>query len=397
MKIILALLLLFMPLALYAAEDTHVTEAEALAHCQTEYGPASASVPSNYPGVGSPKCLRVAGTQAYSCHFEGFASCSYFGANAGDKHYWTNTNDCADRPPLQNMSSTSYTVCQNGCSYDMDDTRGISICVGEPGQPDAFCGADRWTPNGNTCSEGDKTGSFDPDKPVCTAIGMGWVECTKADGSTCASHTSGKRLCWAAGETGQRTTADGKQAGDRNANPADNAPPDNMENPQSEGGQTTTYNGNSTTTEYFSGTGGSPGQSNTGPGGRDPSNGGKGGDGDDEGEDEGSCDPEKEDCTGAGTASGEVGEYGASRAQTVGARYEQFKATAMASPLVSATAGFFQVSVSGSCPTFDAVSNDYFGTITFNFCEPWIQDFLSWGGIVFLMIACYAALKVAIG
>lgn len=311
--------------------------------------------------------------------------------------YWRSPDDdCSSRSPIANKWSTNFTFCDDGCQYAAADD--VSVCVGTPGEAGAFCGSASWTPTGQTCSNNDAPKDYDPESPVCSSIGMGWVECTKPDGSVCANHTSGTKLCWGKSDTGKRSTSDGKYGGDRNNDPSDNSPPDNMENPESNGGQKTTHNGYTTNTNYYTGTGGSAGQPNTGVGGRDPSQGNTGGSGGDGNEDgEGNCDPQSEDCTGAGTASGQVGEYGASRAQSIGARYEQFKAAAMASPLVSATSGFFQVSVSGSCPTFDAVSNDYFGTITFNFCEPWIQDFLSWGGIVFLMIACYAALKVAIG
>ena len=315
-------------------------------------------------------------------------------------HYWQLPDEamCASRSPISNKWSNALTFCQAGCQYSPNDSSGISVCVGEPGTQGAFCGSDTWSPTGHTCTSESDPKPYDPDKPVCSSVGMGWVECTKPDGSVCANHTSGTKLCWGKSDTGKRSTSDGKYGGDRNNDPSDNSPPDNMENPESNGGQKTTHNGNTTNTSYYTGSGVSAGQPNTGTGGRDPSQGNTGGsDGDGNEDGEGDCDAQAEDCTGAGTASGQVGEYGASRAQSIGARYEQFKAAAMASPLVSATAGFFQVSLSGSCPTFDAVSNDYFGTITFNFCEPWIQDFLSWGGIVFLMIACYAALKVAIG
>lgn len=197
---------------------------------------------------------------------------------------------CADAPPLgpNAISGTSGMMCSNGCKYrqKVDPAGDFSaVCLG--GGTSMFCAAKGWEPTGETCQADQfpPPKPYDPDKPVCATMAGGtYSECVRPDGRHCVTSAAGRTLCWGKGETGHRSTADGKEGGDRQESPKTNTPPSNMTNPRSAGSSTTTIDNRTYNSTTYNGDGSTGGQSNTGDGGKDDGAGGKDeGDGDIEG------------------------------------------------------------------------------------------------------------------
>lgn len=197
--------------------------------------------------------------------------------------------NCAAKPPLQNVlatrTSTSGAACIQGCFY----APGASSAGGlfqfnlqaRSGLQFVHEAATTWNPTGASCAQPDENKPYDPSKDTCVQQGT-LTQCVKPDGKFCVTATTGRRICWAPGETGQKTTQDGSLAGDRQKAPA--APSvTGIEGGESNTGQhavnNTTYNQDIKTGGTQSGSG----QSNTGDGGADDT------DGDGKNEDQGSA------------------------------------------------------------------------------------------------------------
>lgn len=179
-------------------------------------------------------------------------------------------------PPLGPQSSrTGNVVCKDGCQYQADVTNSPYINFGGP----TF--AKRWAATGNQCTNEAPPQPYDENQPVCHGVGnKGALECVYPDGKHCVRFASGLKQCWGPGETGERRSADGKEASDRKPAPGIPSPPSDMTDPVPHApspGTTTTINGNTYNTNSFSGTGGA-GQGNNGTGGNDPNDPDKDGD-----------------------------------------------------------------------------------------------------------------------
>lgn len=191
---------------------------------------------------------------------------------------------CADAPPLgpNAVSGTSGSMCSNGCKYrqKVDPAGDFSaLCMGSGAS--MFCAAKGWEPTGETC-EADQfppPKPYDPEKPVCATMAGGtFNECVRPDGRHCVTSAAGRTLCWGKGETGPRSTADGKEGADRQESPNTTSPPSNMKNPTPAGSSITTIDGRTYNSNTYNGDGSTGGQSNTGDGGKDDGPGGKDGD-----------------------------------------------------------------------------------------------------------------------
>lgn len=135
-------------------------------------------------------------------------------------------NQCGTKPSLNNVlavrTSTSGAACINGCFYKPSEsvqTGSFQFNLQSPGGLQfVHEGAAVWDPTGAQCGQADENKPYDPTKPVCTQQGS-LTQCVQPDGKFCATASTGKRICWNPGETGQKQTLDGSLAGDRQKAP----------------------------------------------------------------------------------------------------------------------------------------------------------------------------------
>lgn len=307
-------------------------------------------------------------------------------------------NPCQDAPDL----GPSAIVAENSngkrcapyesasCEYERA-TDGMSKSRVMGVMPNRKLFASGWTATGQECSGATAAEPYDPNKPICQAVGTnGAQECIDPNGRHCITFASGLRTCWESnlGEEGARQSADGTQGADTQIGnpPPANQPPPNMQNPQPQGPPSNTeINGTGRNTQIWGGSGtNGPGQPNTGTGGNDPgAPGGDGGDGEGEGEE-------------AGSPSSGLGDLYEGNGKTVGDVVGEFRTRMENAPIASAATGFLTVSVANSCPVWTVPATDYWNEMVLNYhCTGQLAESLALGGWVVLALAAWAAFRWA--
>lgn len=262
---------------------------QALSYCNADIQHA-ASQGSNTSGVICKDLdetqIGMVNTASGNCpNFNSIPRCSYY-------HTGAPPNECPNKPAIQNLlavvSSSSGAGCFQGCFYapaeevDVSTLHHFKLPAGLGFTPvQIHEGAKNWRPTGASCDQPSENKPYSPDKPVCVQQGS-LTQCVQPDGKFCVTATSGKRICWNPGETGQKTTQAGDLAGDRQVAPAVPSTT-GIEGGTSQTGQhgvnNVTYNQDIKT----GGTQSGPQQSNPGDGGADDT------DGDGKPEDKGSA------------------------------------------------------------------------------------------------------------
>jgi hypothetical protein len=120
--------------------------------------------------------------------------------------------ECQAKPRLENQTYMGSTIvakiAKDGCEYSPSGDS-VSLCLGEPPFAENACMSPK-----NWKATGEKSGtSMSPPSTVtsletCTAAGGGQTVCMKANGQLCATATTGRRLCWRPGETGEKVDQD---------------------------------------------------------------------------------------------------------------------------------------------------------------------------------------------
>lgn len=291
---------------------------------------------------------------------------------------------CESKPPLPAGSVRGASgACVDGCAYQQSSATGVDVCLGEG--PTMFCAASRWTPTGSTCTVEKPLGDFDPAKPTCVATGGGYSECVEPTGRKCVTGAQGGRYCFDPGQTGPRSNAQGTEGASNTPQGQEPVKPQNMPDATGTQGTTTTINNTTTTTTTWIGSGGTPGQSNTGPGGHDLN-----GPGTSDGSGEGEGD-------GPGDVGGGVGDLYEGTDKTLQTVFGDFQARVSQSTLISAGTGIFGgCSGGGSCPseTWTAAAWD----ISYDLgmlCAGVLASLVAFAGWVALAGMGYFAWKVA--
>lgn len=284
----------------HVSGTSHASREEAWTHCVSHIGTLGA--PYTDPGRTAPKCEQYGTTKGYQILWDtntsptattwggtsimfnwGVPECPT-GTTWNDAAKQCAPDSCATAPTLGSLASRGgANGCNAGCQYQQapagtQDKNPADVCMGSGASK--YCGASTWTPTGLACASGDvPLFPHDPNKDTCGTIpGSSYQECVKKDGTHCVTAPSGKSICWKPGETGPRTTNDGKDGGDRQVAPGIPTAPPNMTNPTPGPSTNTTINNTNYNTNVFTGTGTTPGQ---GPGT------GVDGDGDGDGEEDG--------------------------------------------------------------------------------------------------------------
>ena len=309
---------------------------------------------------------------------------------------WNATTHTCNAPcsttaaPVTSSSITGgFTMCSAGCQFEQNDA--VSVCLGTGAT--MYCSASSWRPTGQACTGTDKPkDTYDPTKPVCASMEGGSAsECVKPSGEHCVVGARGTTLCWSPGETGPRTTADGKEGATRTVAPEAPTPPPNMKAPVPDGSSNTKIGGTTYNTTNYNGGGTTGGQANVGGGGTD---GGAGGGTGGAGTGTGTGDADK---TGAGAPGGGPGDLYTVSGDTVASSYAEFRSRVEGAPIASAGSGFFTAPQGGGCPTWTLPATEWYATMTFDaHCGGAFGAILGYCGYLVLAAAAFAAFRIAI-
>lgn len=120
--------------------------------------------------------------------------------------------------------SLTQSRCVAGCEFKMDTTTDYSATEG-PGGESIYRGVMLYTGNSCTASPTSPDGTEDAQKTIppqeCVAVGTQTM-CKKPDGSFCATASTGRQICWRAGEVGEKS--DGPVLQVRNAGALPSSP-----------------------------------------------------------------------------------------------------------------------------------------------------------------------------
>lgn len=210
-----------------------------------------------------------------------------------DTHQCFSSQECLARnalPGYKNVGATTRSAgsqCVAGCEFKVSHGSGPTVSTSVIGQAGSLAITGIWEYTGNACAANlpDLTESDAQTKKEEECIPVGsQTMCQKANGQLCYQSSTGREICWEAGETGTKT--DGPVAQDRK--PGQVNPPDTKQLPNGEtgtktgdvittvttvtniGGGTTTIT--TTTTNYNGGSGANAGD---GDDGKDKGGGGK--------------------------------------------------------------------------------------------------------------------------
>lgn len=161
-------------------------------------------------------------------YFNAGSPCSNGGVWDDVSHTCFDAAVCLAKEPIQSAYVTAITssTCVDGCEFQAP---GDSVSVTFPDLPGSpsISNVSGWTPTGSACAAGAPAPTAS--KPQeCVLASDGQTFCLKADGSHCASASTGRQICWRPGETGEK--ADGpvlqvRQAGQTPQPPVTPPPP----------------------------------------------------------------------------------------------------------------------------------------------------------------------------
>ncbi|MDH5829712.1 hypothetical protein QFW80_04160 [Luteimonas sp. M1R5S18] len=371
-----------------AVNGGNCTRPEALAMCNEQrlaYSPnpnhtVCALATNSYIARTYPGGSWITGAPHHRYQFYWSNECP--AGSAWDPATNTCTRGCATKPSLPNRAFPGTGgACVEGCAYSVvfdPSTPGASGTLEIGGT------AYHWgtlAPTGAECSTTTEVREHNPNRSTCVATGGGFSECVEPSGRHCVTGAQGGRYCWEPGQTGPRSNSQGTEGATRTPEGETPRKPPNMPDATGTTGATTTINNTTTTTTTYTGSGGTPGQGETGEGGRDgPGSGDGTGDGEGEGDGPGS----------PGATPGDQYEPGEA---TVGSVVSDYLARIGDAPIIDAVGGFFEVSASGSCPTW---TRTFFGksvTIDF-FCMSEMQPVYTGIGICMLVVFAWAAFRI---
>lgn len=175
-----------------------------------------------------------------------------------DPEECTARNGAENGFPAINRVHTFQSACLDGCRYSMQS--GGGSCTSWPANPGSQLCTGVFQFSGETCTvppegDGGDEPQPDPGEGECkTHPTSGLTSCVQPNGEQCVSTNSGASICWATGETGQKSSGSDAQTrgpGTAEPTPTPPTPPETFDPGQKKGPETsttTTYNPNGTTT-----------------------------------------------------------------------------------------------------------------------------------------------------
>lgn len=404
-----------------ARASSHTTRGDAYSHCESSKTVWNTWCAANYPNVGGQgpatsynvhceatgynsqlasytekySCKRPDGSFIHNNSTGGYHTYPIAQQCTGGKVHDPVSGNCVDPAarclaknddvPANNTMIYTGQQCVDGCIYGARAQKtgvtqfgSASIAYGELGFTGETCPTN--TPNPTNPNE---------ERKVSCVPGNGGVSiCSKPNGDTCYSATTGRFICWKPGETGEKS--DGpviqkRTAGDPPQNPP-TPPPGETLTPQTPNTVTQTKpdgTANKTTTNNYTTVNGTNGT---------PTNSG-----------------EPNDGTGTPTGEGDGGDYGSvggdaefprasgAEGRTAASITGAFKTRVSASPMIAAAQNFFTVQASGSCPVWTIPETAYTPAVVMDF---WcVSEFsTTWDviGVVCLIVFGWAAFRIAV-
>lgn len=254
----------------------------------------------------------INGNNAYECQVtrngNWKTACRVAGSDTEQVHfYWAGgceqRNGALGGPSRPSRWSNTTSTCVGGCKYEIEPGTAETQTITK-GQLSTGLYGGKWYYPGGTCTYPTQPGMDhqappEPDS-ACVPAGNGETYCQQPNGDKCHTASTGRTICWSAGETGEKTDGPTLQRNENgpNSTPPVNAPsPPTTLNPGTPTNVTTTGPSGTVTitiTNWTTSTGGPAGPnnqgSNTGPNGAPATGSGN------------NCDPTKGPC--GNTASG---------------------------------------------------------------------------------------------